>query len=80
MITLIGKGSSVTRRQDYFSIFGHLKHGTFAQEYQKFAKVDSKLCKTLTKAFKNCKTLIIFAKVAKFRQIGGPDQFVPLPT
>ena len=59
--------TSVTRWQDYFSIF--------ALKYKNFAKVGSNFCQTLNKPRNVCQQVYIFvAKVSKFAKSGHTAQ------
>ena len=62
--------NSVTRWLDYFSTFGHLHQWKFAQSHTKFAKEGTNIYQMVNIPLKIApKTLKIFLKVSKFRQI-----------
>ena len=61
--------ASVTRWQDYFSIFVHLQQWKWAQWHSKFTKAVSKFSQMLKRPSKYCQRLQILQKIAKFGQI-----------
>ena len=63
------RNCSVTRWQNCFSIFGRLQQLKCAQQHTKFGKTGSKFSPILNNLQNIAQNFLIFAKVAKFRQI-----------
>ena len=76
---LTGKqqNSNVTRWLYYFSIFGHLDHWKFAQEYKIFAKLGSQFCQVLNSYPRNVQKL--FKNLPKWRNFAKSGHAPPLP-